>query len=85
MSYHYYNPDDNNVHVIVWFCNKGASTPPAIAATPVPTLPPPIAVNTYPAVPAPPSGQSASETLYTNGIHQYQGEAPPTVSDSSDF
>ncbi|XP_053087249.1 CUGBP Elav-like family member 3 isoform X2 [Pangasianodon hypophthalmus] len=56
--------------------SSGASTPPAIAATPVPTLPPPIAVNSYPAVPAPPSGQSASETLYTNGVHQYQAQSP---------
>ncbi|KAL0166693.1 hypothetical protein M9458_038537, partial [Cirrhinus mrigala] len=48
------------------------STPPAIAATPVPALPPPIAVNSYPPVPAPPNGQSASETLYTNGVHPYQ-------------
>lgn len=84
MSHHSPNPDENNC-VIVWFCDKGASTPPAIAATPVPALPPPIAVNTYPAVPAPPSGQSASETLYTNGVHQYQGDSLPTVSDSSDF
>lgn len=52
----------------------GTSTPPTIAATPVPALPPPIAVNSYPPVPAPPNGQSASETLYTNGIHTYQGE-----------
>ncbi|TSO05399.1 CUGBP Elav-like family member 3 [Bagarius yarrelli] len=56
--------------------SSGASTPPAIAATPVPTLPPPIAVNSYPAVPAPPSGQSASEALYTNGVHQYQAQSP---------
>ncbi|XP_058260531.1 CUGBP Elav-like family member 3 isoform X2 [Hemibagrus wyckioides] len=56
--------------------SSGASTPPAIAATPVPALPPPIAVNSYPAVPAPPSGQSASETLYTNGVHQYQATYP---------
>lgn len=80
MCCHYHSVDEDNVSVIcVWFCDKGASTPPAIAATPVPTLPP-IAVNSYSAVPAPPSGQSASETLYTNGVHQYQGEAPPTVS-----
>uniref|UniRef100_A0A4W4EMZ9 RRM domain-containing protein n=1 Tax=Electrophorus electricus TaxID=8005 RepID=A0A4W4EMZ9_ELEEL len=52
--------------------SSGTSTPPAIAATPVPALPPPIALNSYPPVPAPPSGQSASETLYTNGVHPYQ-------------
>ncbi|KAK3508207.1 hypothetical protein QTP70_017696, partial [Hemibagrus guttatus] len=56
--------------------SSGANTPPAIAATPVPTLPPPIAVSSYPAVPAPPSGQSASEALYTNGVHQYQAQSP---------
>lgn len=51
----------------------GTSTPPSIAATPVPALPPPIAVNSYPSVPAPPSGQSATDALYTNGVHAYQG------------
>ncbi|KAG7225492.1 hypothetical protein INR49_027487 [Caranx melampygus] len=53
--------------------SSGTSTPPSIAATPVPALPPPIAVNSYPSVPAPPNGQSATETLYTNGVHAYQG------------
>ena len=52
----------------------GTSTPPSIAATPVPALPPPIAVNSYPSVPAPPNGQSATEALYTNGVHAYQGK-----------
>uniref|UniRef100_A0A671MIL2 CUGBP Elav-like family member 3 n=1 Tax=Sinocyclocheilus anshuiensis TaxID=1608454 RepID=A0A671MIL2_9TELE len=52
--------------------SSGTSTPPAIAATPLPALPPPIALNSYPQVPAPPNGQSASETLYTNGVHPYQ-------------
>ncbi|KAI2653054.1 CUGBP Elav-like family member 3 [Labeo rohita] len=56
--------------------SSGTSTPPAIAATPVPALPPPIAVNSYPPVPAPPNGQSASETLYTNGVHPYQAQSP---------
>lgn len=55
----------------------GTSTPPSIAATPVPALPPPIAVNSYASVPAPPSGQSATDALYTNGVHAYQGTAPP--------
>lgn len=52
----------------------GTNTPPAIAATPVPALPPPIALNSYPQISAPPNGQSVSETLYTNGIHPYQGD-----------
>uniref|UniRef100_A0A8B9LZP0 CUGBP Elav-like family member 3 n=1 Tax=Astyanax mexicanus TaxID=7994 RepID=A0A8B9LZP0_ASTMX len=56
--------------------SSGTSTPPAIAATPVPALPPQIAVNSYPPVPAPPSGQSASEALYTNGVHPYQAQSP---------
>lgn len=51
----------------------GTSTPPSIAATPVPALPPPIAVNSYASVPAPPSGQSATDALYSNGVHAYQG------------
>ena len=55
--------------------SAGTSTPPSIAATPVPALPPPIAVNSYPSVPAPPNGQSATEALYTNGVHAYQGTA----------
>uniref|UniRef100_A0A672P6I6 CUGBP Elav-like family member 3 n=1 Tax=Sinocyclocheilus grahami TaxID=75366 RepID=A0A672P6I6_SINGR len=52
--------------------SSGTSTPPTIAATPLPALPPPIALNSYPQVSAPPNGQSASETLYTNGVHPYQ-------------
>lgn len=50
----------------------GTSTPPSMAATPVPALPPPIS---YASVPAPPNGQSATEALYTNGVHAYQGIA----------
>lgn len=53
-----------------WSSCAGTSTPPTMAATPVPALPPPLS---YPPVPAPPNGQSASETLYTNGVHSYQG------------
>uniref|UniRef100_H3DJJ4 Cugbp, Elav-like family member 3a n=1 Tax=Tetraodon nigroviridis TaxID=99883 RepID=H3DJJ4_TETNG len=56
--------------------SSGTSTPPSIAATPVPALPPPIAVSSYPSVPAPPSGQSATEALYTNGVHAYQAQSP---------
>ncbi|XP_048086365.1 CUGBP Elav-like family member 3 isoform X8 [Alosa alosa] len=52
------------------------STPPTLAATPVSALPPPIALNSYPPVPAPPNGQSASESLYTNGVHPYQAQSP---------
>uniref|UniRef100_A0A8C1C947 Cugbp, Elav-like family member 3a n=1 Tax=Cyprinus carpio carpio TaxID=630221 RepID=A0A8C1C947_CYPCA len=56
--------------------SSGTSTPPTIAATPVPALPPPIAINSYPQVAAPPNGHSASETLYTNGVHPYQAQSP---------
>ncbi|XP_041844599.1 CUGBP Elav-like family member 3 isoform X1 [Melanotaenia boesemani] len=52
--------------------SSGTNTPPAIAATPVPALPPPIGVNGYSNVPAPTNGQQ-TETLYTNGVHPYQG------------
>lgn len=62
---------------IYWYVSvcAGTSSPPSIAATPVPALPPPLAVNSYPSVAAPPNGQSATETLYTNGVHTYQGTA----------
>ncbi|XP_035619556.1 CUGBP Elav-like family member 3 isoform X3 [Oncorhynchus keta] len=53
--------------------SSGTSTPPTMAATPVPALPPPLS---YPPVPAPPNGQSVSETLYTNGVHSYQAQTP---------
>uniref|UniRef100_A0A8C1SQ04 CUGBP Elav-like family member 3 n=1 Tax=Cyprinus carpio TaxID=7962 RepID=A0A8C1SQ04_CYPCA len=59
--------------------SSGTSTPPTIAATPVPALPPPIAINSYPQVAAPPNGHSASETLYTNGVHPYQGEESSSI------
>uniref|UniRef100_A0A8C6SKM2 Cugbp, Elav-like family member 3a n=1 Tax=Neogobius melanostomus TaxID=47308 RepID=A0A8C6SKM2_9GOBI len=59
--------------------SSGTSTPPSIAATPVPALPPPIAVNSYSSVPAPPNGQSATEALYTNGVHAYQGTPLPNT------
>uniref|UniRef100_A0AAX7SKW5 RRM domain-containing protein n=1 Tax=Astatotilapia calliptera TaxID=8154 RepID=A0AAX7SKW5_ASTCA len=52
--------------------SSGTNTPPTIAATPVPALPPPIGVNGYSSVPAPSNGQQ-TETLYTNGVHPYQG------------
>lgn len=65
------------VYPVTSFMCAGTSTPPSIAATPVPALPPPIAVNSYASVPAPPSAQSATEALYTNGVHAYQGTATP--------
>ncbi|XP_062266082.1 CUGBP Elav-like family member 3 isoform X2 [Platichthys flesus] len=53
----------------------GTSTPPSMAGTPVPALPPPIALNSYASLPAP-NGQSATEALYTNGVHAYQAQSP---------
>lgn len=57
----------------VQFMPAGTNTPPTIAATPVSALPPPIGVNGYGSVPAPTNGQQGTETLYTNGVHTYQG------------
>lgn len=57
----------------VQFMPAGTNTPPTIAATPVSALPPPIGVNGYGSVPAPSNGQQGTETLYTNGVHTYQG------------
>lgn len=51
----------------------GTNTPPTMAATPVPSLPPPLGVNGYSSLTAPTNGQQATEALYTNGIHAYQG------------
>ncbi|XP_072535984.1 CUGBP Elav-like family member 3 isoform X3 [Salminus brasiliensis] len=45
------------------------------SATPLPALPPPMGVNGYSPVPAPANGQSASETIYTNGIHPFQAQS----------
>lgn len=53
--------------------SAGTNTPPTIAATPVPALPPPIGVNGYSSVAAPTNGHQATEALYTNGVHPYQG------------
>uniref|UniRef100_A0A669CZB7 Cugbp, Elav-like family member 3a n=1 Tax=Oreochromis niloticus TaxID=8128 RepID=A0A669CZB7_ORENI len=68
------NPSE--INALTLKSSAGTSTPPSIAATPVPALPPPIAVNSYPSVPAPPNGQPATETLYTNGVHAYQAQSP---------
>uniref|UniRef100_A0AAX7UVT2 RRM domain-containing protein n=1 Tax=Astatotilapia calliptera TaxID=8154 RepID=A0AAX7UVT2_ASTCA len=65
--------------------SSGTSTPPSITATPVPALPPPIAVNSYPSVPAPPNGQPATETLYTNGVHAYQGTGIASYTDYTTY
>ncbi|XP_007254587.2 CUGBP Elav-like family member 3 isoform X3 [Astyanax mexicanus] len=51
------------------------------SATPVPALPPPIALNGYSPVPTAANGQSASETIYTNGIHPFQAQSAVAVLD----
>ncbi|XP_041094838.1 CUGBP Elav-like family member 3 [Polyodon spathula] len=55
----------------------GTTTPPTLAATPVPALPAQMGVNGYSAVPTQPSGQGASESIYSNGVHPYPGESCP--------
>ncbi|XP_069041603.1 CUGBP Elav-like family member 3 isoform X2 [Lepisosteus oculatus] len=60
---------------------SGTSTPPTIAATPVPALPAPIGVNGYSPVPAQANGQAASEAIYTNGVHAYQAQSPAAAVD----
>nr|XP_014351509.1 PREDICTED: CUGBP Elav-like family member 3 isoform X3 [Latimeria chalumnae] len=61
--------------------SSGTSTPPTIAATPVPALPPPIGVNGYSPVPTQTSGQAASEAIYTNGVHPYPAQSPAVTMD----
>ncbi|XP_039623382.1 CUGBP Elav-like family member 3 isoform X1 [Erpetoichthys calabaricus] len=62
----------------VW---QGTSTPPTIAATPVPALPAPIGVNGYSPVPTQANGQAASETIYANGVHPYPAQSPAAAVD----
>ncbi|KAM7373362.1 hypothetical protein PAMP_008220 [Pampus punctatissimus] len=52
-----------------------ALNPSSIIATPIASITP-SSVNSYPSVPAPPNGQSATEALYTNGVHAYQAQSP---------
>jgi len=44
-----------------------------MAATPVPALPPPLGLNGYGSLSGPTNGHQATEALYTNGIHPFQG------------
>lgn len=59
----------------------GTSTPPTLAATPVPALPAQMGVNGYSAVPTQPSGQGASESIYSNGVHPYPAQSPASTVD----
>ncbi|XP_062453837.1 CUGBP Elav-like family member 3 isoform X13 [Rhea pennata] len=56
--------------------SSGTSTPPAIAATPVPAIPAPLGVNGYSPVPAQPPGPPASDAIYANGVHPYPAQSP---------
>ncbi|XP_066577135.1 CUGBP Elav-like family member 3 isoform X1 [Amia ocellicauda] len=56
--------------------SSGTSTPPTLAATPVPALPAPLGVNGYSPVPTQANGQAGSEAIYTNGVHAYQAQSP---------
>ncbi|KAK1154618.1 hypothetical protein AOXY_G28118 [Acipenser oxyrinchus oxyrinchus] len=59
----------------------GTSTPPTLAATPVPALPAQMGVNGYSTVPTQPSGQGASESIYSNGVHPYPAQSPASTVD----
>ncbi|XP_058875813.1 CUGBP Elav-like family member 3 isoform X5 [Acipenser ruthenus] len=61
--------------------SSGTSTPPTLAATPVPALPAQMGVNGYSAVPTQPSGQGASESIYSNGVHPYPAQSPASTVD----
>lgn len=68
------------------FSSPGTSTPPAIAATPVPAIPAALGVNGYSPVPTQPAGQPAPDALYPNGVHPYPGGGlccPPVPSHHS--
>ncbi|TNN59948.1 CUGBP Elav-like family member 3 [Liparis tanakae] len=56
--------------------SSGTSTPPSMAGTPVPSLPPPLTLSGYASLPGLANGQSATEALYTNGVHAYQAQSP---------
>ncbi|XP_026084626.1 CUGBP Elav-like family member 3 isoform X2 [Carassius auratus] len=51
---------------------RGANTPPTIAATPISALPP---LNGYSPVQATSNGQPISE-IYSSGVHPYQAQSP---------
>ncbi|XP_059363264.1 CUGBP Elav-like family member 3 isoform X2 [Carassius carassius] len=51
---------------------RGANTPPTIAATPISALPP---LNGYNPVQATSNGQPISE-IYSSGVHPYQAQSP---------
>ncbi|XP_058607983.1 CUGBP Elav-like family member 4 isoform X3 [Onychostoma macrolepis] len=60
--------------------SSGASTPPGISASAVPSIAAQIGVNGFSALPPQTNGQPSSEPIYTNGIHPYPAQSP-TVAD----
>ena len=64
-------------------CSAGASTPPGINASAVPSIAAPIGVNGFSTLPPQSNGQPNSEPIYTNGIHPYPGE--PIMADLHSF
>uniref|UniRef100_A0A8C4YZF5 RRM domain-containing protein n=1 Tax=Gadus morhua TaxID=8049 RepID=A0A8C4YZF5_GADMO len=60
--------------------SSGASTPPGINASAVPSIAAPIGVNGFSTLPPQSNGQPNSEPIYTNGIHPYPAQSP-TVTD----
>uniref|UniRef100_A0A8C5AAZ1 RRM domain-containing protein n=1 Tax=Gadus morhua TaxID=8049 RepID=A0A8C5AAZ1_GADMO len=63
--------------------SSGASTPPGINASAVPSIAAPIGVNGFSTLPPQSNGQPNSEPIYTNGIHPYPGE--PIMADLHSF
>lgn len=55
----------------------GTSTPPAMAATPVPAIAAPLSVNGYSPVPAQPAGPPAPEAVYASGVPPFPGACRP--------
>ncbi|KAM8794492.1 CUGBP Elav-like family member 3 isoform 2-T2 [Eudromia elegans] len=57
--------------------SSGSSTPPAMAATPVPALPAPLGVNGYSPLPAqPPAPPAADGAIFANGLQPYPAQSP---------
>ncbi|XP_076215831.1 LOW QUALITY PROTEIN: CUGBP Elav-like family member 3 [Aptenodytes patagonicus] len=60
---------------------KGTSTPPAMAATPVPAIAAPLSVNGYSPVPAQPAGPPAPEAVYAGGVPPFPAQSPAAPGD----
>ncbi|XP_071583196.1 LOW QUALITY PROTEIN: CUGBP Elav-like family member 3 [Heliangelus exortis] len=60
---------------------SGTSTPPAMAATPVPAMAAPLSVNGYSPVPAQPAGPPAPEAVYAGGVPPFPAQSPAAPPD----